>query len=117
MWKVLWKKETKGKINKHETRSQKTCIVEWTNKLVPQSQFPCLHSEGLGLDVHQSFLQLFKPLIIRIHDSSHCAGGGLGYLCGSSIGLCFLFFFPPIVGFYTYCIIRFPSSVQRKVKV
>lgn len=50
-----------------------------------------------------SFSQLFRPLITRIHDSSHCVWGGLGYLCRSSVGLCsFFFFLSSVVGFRPY---------------
>lgn len=69
-WKVLWKKEAKEKViratvGRAQTRAEKSgdphCglrsfveWVEWTNQLVPEPQFPCPHSKGIGLEMHQS---------------------------------------------------------------
>ena len=127
-WKMLWKKEAKEKScmkkgrkveHKHETGSWKACIVDFvllTSRLDTQACFggPVSLSAQWGNRLFIGLSQLLQPVIITIHDRSHCISGDSCHLCGSSVGLCFFFFLQLLLFIH---ITRFPSSIHRRWKV
>lgn len=98
--------------NKHTTRSGRACIVEWQVNLSFTPCFPVCTVRWLDW-MFIIFLQLFKPLITRIHGFPLCLRR-IGYLYGSSIGLCF--FSLPLQLLAFIHIIRFPSFITGKLK-
>lgn len=98
--------------NKRMTRTGKACIVEWQVNLSFTPCFPVCTVRWLDW-MFIIFLQLFKPLITRIHGFPLCLRR-IGCLYGSSIGLCF--FSLPLQLLAFIHIIRFPSFITGKLK-
>ena len=113
MWKMLWKKEAKEKINMRV--SWKTSIVKWTNKLVPHPSFPFCTVRGLAwmfirVSCSCSGLWLLEFMIVPIvfeEDQAICVGPQLGFAL-------FSFFLQLLASIH---LTRFPSSIWWKVKV
>lgn len=99
--------------NKRATRRGKACIVEWEVNWSLTPSFPVSTVRWLDW-MFIIFLQLFKPLITRIHEFPLCLRR-IGYLYGSSIRLCFFFFLSLQLLTFIH-IIRFLSSITGKLK-